>query len=773
MFGLFQLFFKTPSLKQLSLKRYLIDFSLDRLLYGVDNIHIDVHISSQVQNAVKRVAFLLMAKHSKSEEYSSECKEELCEDEKKALKHVCRDVLQHGINRAKSEAEVQIDYLGQAALAKVFLEEIKNQYEKLIAHFENIIRTCELSRRYDQSVSFKIKEKLAEIKLNRNRIVRLAGKELFQLLADVQVNDLRNIREANFHSDHILPDHFFVNPTLHTNNTTDDYFLIEEYVLFGQRSEDTDNYGNLKLIVYDLLSKTDLAKKSANNAYSIGANKSRVAGKESRTNVAGNALDPWIMETDNIDLMLNYFDSRERYKNSKKGKIAKSILSEFKSQMKIQKRLLNIFYRKFQQMRLIKKVVAAYEMKSVYSGYCPPLVPMNVREFLVKPWSRKSVVIARQLKHQKAINGNTFPLPPLYKTARRINRINMSSFQKKKEHLFNFLKQFFRYHRDLNNCRILKVAMESINIVKEEKILILSRENRSLYEFLLPTERVKEEKPIINHVIIKADIRGSIDINDIMRARGLNPASYFSLNFFNPISEILFDYDASKVFIEGDAIILSIFENEDPAQGWYSVSRACGLAIRILQIVQRYNQKNQENNLPILELGIGICYNEGPPAFLFDGDSRIMISRAINLADRLSSCNKKLRKRLKDQDEMFNLFVFQNGLEEESEDTADDLSLRYNVNGIELDPDSFARLCREINMKSITYPAGKNKKVKLHAGKMPTISGDYQHLVIREAPIFEVKPDSLDVIRETSKKYYEVCTHQEIYEFAKTALKGK
>ena len=231
--------------------------------------------------------------------------------------------------------------------------------------------------------------------------------------------------------------------------------------------------------------------------------------------------------------------------------------------------------------------------------------------------------------------------------------------------------------------------------------------------------------------------------------------------------------NASKVFIEGDAIILSIFENEDSAQGWYSVSRACGLAIRILQIVQRYNQKNQENNLPILELGIGICYNEGPPAFLFDGDSRIMISPAINLADRLSSCHKKLRKRLKDQVEMFNLFVFQNGLEEESEDTADDLSLRYNVNGIELHADGFARLCREINIKSITYPAGKNKKVKLHTGKIPTISGDYQHLVIREAPILEIRPDSLNVMGETSKKYYEVCTHPKIYEFAKKALKQK
>ncbi len=166
-----------------------------------------------------------------------------------------------------------------------------------------------------------------------------------------------------------------------------------------------------------------------------------------------------------------------------------------------------------------------------------------------------------------------------------------------------------------------------------------------MYEYPLPEERVKEEKPIISHVILKADIRGSMDITHTMRVRGLNPASYFSLNFFDPISEILGDYDASKVFIEGDAIILSIFENEDTAQGWYSVARACGLAVNMLHIVRQYNVKNQKHDLPVLELGIGICYKQSPPAFLFDGDSRIMISHAINLADRLSACDKKLRKR--------------------------------------------------------------------------------------------------------------------------------
>jgi hypothetical protein len=301
--------------------------------------------------------------------------------------------------------------------------------------------------------------------------------------------------------------------------------------------------------------------------------------------------------------------------------------------------------------------------------------------------------------------------------------------------------------------------------VTDEKILLLSKKNRLLYEFPLPEERVKEEKPIIGHVILKADIRGSMDVTHTMSARGLNPASYFSLNFFDPISEILGDYNAAKVFIEGDAIILSIFENEDAAEGWYSVARACGLAVNMLHIVRQYNVENQKHDLPILELGIGICYKPSPPAFLFDGDSRIMISHAINLADRLSGCDKKLRKRFKGQERLFNLFVYQHVRDEDVAATADDLSLRYNVNGIELDPEGFAKFSREINLKSVAYPAENDEKVTLYTGKVPTVSGNFQRLVIREAAILAVKPDTMDVIGPTSRKYYEVCTNPAIYEF--------
>ena len=189
------------------------------------------------------------------------------------------------------------------------------------------------------------------------------------------------------------------------------------------------------------------------------------------------------------------------------------------------------------------------------------------------------------------------------------------------------------------------------------------------------------------------------------------------------------------------------------------------MAIRILQIVQRYNIQNKENNLPVLELGIGICASPGPPAYLFDGDSRIMISPAINQADRLSSCDKKLRRHLKNQNPLFNLFVFKNDAEEETEDIADEFSLRFNVNGIELSVDGFNKLAKEIKLKKINYAAGKNEKVKLYTGKVPKVNGNYQNLAIREAIICELNAETVDVTCETARKYYEVCTSQEIYDF--------
>jgi hypothetical protein len=240
---------KPPSLRSLPLKRYRIHLSLSRLNFGVDSIHIDVHISPQVCSAVRRAAAVSLIKHSRSEAFFEGEKKERRGDEKLALKNLCTEVLREGITRARAAAEVQIDYLGQVALAKLFLEEIGSEYQKLIKNFEILVRDFQLSRDYDQREWLKIKEKLTEIKSNRGGIVRLAGEELFQVLADVQARNLKNIREANFPSESILPDHFFINPTLHTDKVADDFLLAESYVLMGQRADEPDNYGSLKAVI--------------------------------------------------------------------------------------------------------------------------------------------------------------------------------------------------------------------------------------------------------------------------------------------------------------------------------------------------------------------------------------------------------------------------------------------------------------------------------------------------------------------------------------------
>jgi hypothetical protein len=753
MTSLFPFFSKLPSLQQLPLKRYLINISLNRLVFGVDSIHIDVHLSPQVRSAIRRAVAMSMIKHSRSENFFQYDRKGR-EIEKETLKHLCTEVLLEGINRAKSETEVQIDFLGQFALAKAFLEEINNEYRKLITNVETLIRDYGLSPSYDQDERFRMKEKLTEIKHNQRRIVRLVGEEMFHLLADVHARNLRSIRQVNFPPEYILPDDFFINPILHTDDVADDFLLVDAYVLLGQRSDEPGNYHSIRSIIDELFAKTDLGREGK----PLGEMETTAASEADNPAAQSNALDPWLMAIDNIDLMFGCFDTTEEYKRAKTRKEPKKIRLAMKARLKIQEELLNLFYRKFKKAGLLNPILAAYELRSVYRGYCPPLRPVQVREYLVNPQSRKPLI--RELQRRKSVCGDT--LAPLQEAIRRIEG---SSTRDKKTHLLRFLKDFLRYHRDLENRRLLKHTLDAITLVTDEKILLLAKKNQLLYEFPLPEERVKEEKPIISHCIIKADIRGSMDITHTMKARGLNPASYFSLNFFDPISEVICDYDASKVFIEGDAIILSIFENEDTVQGWYSVARACALAINMLHIVQQYNVKNRMHDLPSLELGIGICYEPSPPAFLFDGDSRIMISRAINLADRLSSCDKKLRKRFVNPDRTFNLFVYQHLRDEDIAATADDLSLRYNVNGIELAPAGFAKLSREINLTSIEYPAENDKPATLHTGKVPTLGGKYERLVIREAAIPEVKPETMEVIGLTKRKYYEVCTHPAIYEF--------
>jgi hypothetical protein len=289
--------------------------------------------------------------------------------------------------------------------------------------------------------------------------------------------------------------------------------------------------------------------------------------------------------------------------------------------------------------------------------------------------------------------------------------------------------------------------------------------NNRLYECLLKSEARPEQDQVVSHVIIKADVRGSTKMTQDLLSRGLSPASHFSLNLHEPVKRLLDRYSAKKVFIEGDAIVLAIFETEGSQSYAQAVAKACVLSRQILVVCNSYNDRAASSHLPALEIGIGVAYQGSAPTYWTDGESKIMISKALNLSDRLSGCAKLAKRMLSGQKTDFALFQFLTAMEGASAEELDEFLVRYNMNGIELNEEGFQKLSEEISLElvetSVATPWG-NETAKLYWGEVP-MGESVEFLVLRKAVARQLLPDG-KIGPSSDHNYYEVCTSPALYE---------
>lgn len=689
-------------------------------------------------------------------------------NETSEFKRLCHGILQHGINTAKSSREIQIDVLAQISVVKLLIEAIAHQFDEAVQHLKTVIRKQELAQPMEPPVA--LREEVSTVIQRKDQIIQSVGADIFQYFIEVQ-HELNKLRISNFGEKNVIPKEIFSNPILQSTGQINGFFLIENYVLIGHRIEDPINYNALFNLLISFLAEQ--FNESLKTSGSTSSSSTGTPGVKSEiTNITDAyrpELDGMIKHIPNIDRLFNFFKTKETLKKLKKQKVTPDQVLKLKNRAKEQKKLLNLFFRKITSELMIDGIVAPYMMQSIVKEYCPPLSAQECLQYLVVPKARKTIV--QKLNRFKRYYSQSFSLNGLDKS---VHKIKHTSKRDQQKYLIRFLTDFARYHRDLMNYQVLKDTADSINIRSEEKSIRLSRENQTLYEFILSHEQEAEARQIQNHSVVKADIRGSSKIIDQMKEKQQNPATSFSLNFFDPINNILALYGAQKIFIEGDAVILSIFEHEDAPGEWYAVSRACGLAINILLIVSRYNLRNRINRLPMLDIGIGIGYSDNAPTFFYDNDNQIMISPAINAADRLSECHKSLRRKLRKKNPPFNVYRYKPSTDGIPESVPLPTGfLRYNVKGIELHRSGFKKLAGEIHLKQINcrIPELSTEPITLYTGKFPTMAGRYQRLVIREALIPEVSVTDLQIIRYTDRKYYEVCTNSQIYAYVKKHLK--
>ncbi|HVI05660.1 MAG TPA: hypothetical protein VM711_06165, partial [Sphingomicrobium sp.] len=483
----------------------------------------------------------------------------------------------------------------------------------------------------------------------------------------------------------------------------DSYLAAEHYVLVGGFENDPDSFGNIRALVVEFLRSVAPQAESAADA----------------------VIDSWLSAPENAHALVGTGEPSER---------------AYKDRLELWVELL-------ERERLMDLAVAAYEVVGLLPEFTPLLDPQQLKYALVlrKEWERVAKLVE---DHGK------LSLKNLEVAAGRVTQASAALRAKIAARL---LHDFLRYHRDLRRLEALNRAAEKINLITHEKLRDLSRVNGTLYDFLLPEEHGQEEKPVVRHVILKADVRDSSRLTRSLLERNMNPASYFSLNFYDPVTKLLAKYGAAKVFVEGDAIILALLERQgDPA---LSVARACVLAREMMEIVAGYNQLLARAGLPTLEIGVGISFQDSAPMYLPDGEHRIMISDALNESDRLSSSDKRLRKAMGGMAVPFNVYEFRAG------ENADAEPIRYNLGGIRMSQAAFGRLREEISLESfeVEFPRLWGSEEMVYYSGLVGVGADvFRRIVVRVArtPLVD---RAFNLICWTEGSIYEICTNPAVY----------
>jgi len=177
-----------------------------------------------------------------------------------------------------------------------------------------------------------------------------------------------------------------------------------------------------------------------------------------------------------------------------------------------------------------------------------------------------------------------------------------------------------------------------------------------------------------------------------------------------------------------------------------------------------------------MEVGLGIAYTDSAPLYLMDGEHRIMISDAINLSDRLSSCAKRVRKKVAPDAGVFQVYsVLIGGAGSDNDsvngEAAEEMRLNYNVGGICLSEEAFRKLQEEISLSPWAANPREHgfsgpwvdEQCEFFVGTVPIANGVFRKIAIRKSRIAQVDVRDLSILRWTEQWYYEVCANPAVY----------
>ncbi|MBT3022957.1 MAG: hypothetical protein KUF77_06770 [Candidatus Thiodiazotropha sp. (ex Lucina aurantia)] len=720
---------------------------LDFFQIGVDNHHIDVALSHQFRstlaNFVKKIVYEELTKHGWVKMDAPPSGNDV-----ENFKSVYRSMMQGALEQVHRDAAVKdLLQLLHLVLLKLLLE-------------SPVATVAELRNKLDQDGNLPEGTSSGHALELHERIVTLARLEpgiryltlrrLFKIVQRLESKELRKLRKSVVGTSWTLSKQLLFNPLLHLPNLSSEEYIMNHYPLLCV-DRDHENYFDItnRIITstyQDYLPSWAQAPDrdgiesngvSEGQAFQIRNRELRSGFSEfldgqrmlerNLSEAEFKQIDvSWLDVPRNIDLLLQHSsgESGGWFSRSKKG--SKRSIWENSECENLREELQSQLLKRIDRAGLVPRAIAAYRTPRLYRQLNGQVSVKDIYRFLAGDLPRRALV--KRLVNTPDKGSEV--LKALDVVSGYIRRMPAN---KKKDYVIRYVKDFITFRRDLKLAYYTYQQMSRLRVLQDGESIKLSRDNGSLYEFRLGKDPDNQQQ-IKAHVILKADIRGSTEITRQLIEKKLNPATHFSMNFFGPITKLLERFGAQKVFVEGDALILAVMETGGTTTQALTVANACGLARKILSVMEAQNSQNKAHNLPKLELGLGIAFSNDAPAYLYDEQQKIMISSAINEADRLSSCSAELRHDTSwRRSKRHRVEVFQE-ISQDNKANAPN-RLRFNINGIELTEAAFVKLKSEMVLHKMKIHSRSGGSHYYHVGRFVDMRGSSHWLVIRQGAI--------------------------------------
>ncbi len=712
---------------------------------GNDNYHIDVQLSDRFVLVTKEII------EAMSKRAFAGKRPQANNDDVKNFRAAYVDIINDTLHRTKTDLQPAHVRVLHFAIIKYVLSEVKARLDTTQKDLEETLGQQQFSGSRSLLVT---QEQLGKFRKHYANFQFRISRAVMRLIQREESQDLRALRQQ-FIGDAMteLPN-ILLNPMLAAGNPRDLMLMVDSYAIWpeGGKAFDAANARVEDAFAkrLDMLPSEPLKKP-------LGAGPTEIYDEFGGLFAVQQHLGPAIDQKDDVEEEFTWLDHPGNLRLLLDPMIHERTLAKIdgrRAQWKF----------KSETKKFIKYGIEAVRALASDEDFRVMVAGYHHREEWVPAWDDYlDIVTAAQFvaghdqrkiltKIDQSKEGAILFVRKLEELAKETNRAIKEDAD---ELRLRVLCDLARYRLHLKYFRMTHRIFNRINVLTDPQEIQLSKANDHLYQLLGGDvdETVKGDPQIIHHTVLKADVRGSTTVTQELIRQNLNPASYFSTRFFGPINELLGVYGAEKVFIEGDAIILGIHEYDQSPEEWYSVSRICGAAKEILDIVSSKNAQSGSTGLPTLELGIGICYENDRPLFLFDEDKPIMISNAIGDADRMSSCSWRLREEFREYP--FNVEVLDMQATDSNRGEKGQSQIRYNLNGILMSNESFSKLKSEIQLRKLTVNiAGADRT--MYVGRFPDTRGKERDLVIREGVVglwdgTHARPGDPD-----GEKFYEV-----------------